>query len=178
MSPPQWIEIDAEVLALIKADAEPFVDSPNDVLRRTYGLQARHRPSCSLLPSPFSPPAVRPDRRRWRRAQTGELLPMAEYELPLLRALSQLGGSAPRERVAEAVLAMLDDRLTDSDRAALPSSGEIRWQSRLGFARLKAVDRGHLRGDTPRGIWELSEAGIKELGRLEAAADATRRAAR
>lgn len=34
------IEIDREVLDVLKSRAEPFVDTPNDVLRRVFGLDA------------------------------------------------------------------------------------------------------------------------------------------
>lgn len=92
---------------------------------------------------------------------------MAEYELPLLRALSQLAGSAPCGQVKEVVAGMLAEKLTDLDRHSL-RSGEVRWENRLGFARLRAIDRGHMRSGSRRGVWELSEAGIERLGQLEA----------
>lgn len=90
---------------------------------------------------------------------------MAEYKLPLLRALSQLGGSAPRWQVKDAVEGMLAGKLTDLDLQSL-QSGEVRWGNRLGFARLRAIERGHVRSDSQRGLWELTDAGIEELGRL------------
>jgi hypothetical protein len=157
---PQWIEVDDEVMAKVQAQARPFVDSPNDALRRLLGMVSASKSSCAPLPSPEPP--VRP-----ARAQTGELLPMAEYELPVLRAVSQAGGSAWRVEVRDAVEAALADRLTALDRAPL-QSGQVRWENRLGFARLRLIERGHLRSDSRRGLWELTDAGIEELGRLEA----------
>lgn len=155
---PQWIEVDDDVMAMIKAQAEPFVDSPNDALHRLLGLEPAES-ACAPLPS------TRP-LRKGTRAASGGLLPLAEYELPLLRALSQLGGSAPVPRVRDAVATLLAAKLTDLDRQPL-QSGEVRWENRLGFARMKATDRGHVRSPW-RGTWELTEAGIEELGRQEA----------
>lgn len=160
---PTWIEIDDEVLAKIKEGAEPFVDSPNDRLRKLLGLGRAEVGTCAPLPSMHRP------RRSGRsgRAPTSELLPMAEYELPLLRALAQAGGSSPKSQVMEVVGSMLEERLTDLDRQNL-HSGEVRWESRLSFARLRAVDRGHIRSDSRRGLWELTDAGIERLGQIEA----------
>lgn len=62
---------------------------------------------------------------------------------------------------------MLADKLTELDRQPL-QSGAVRWENRLGFARLKAIERGHIRSDSRRGIWELTDAGIERLGQLEA----------
>ncbi|HMJ74019.1 MAG TPA: winged helix-turn-helix domain-containing protein [Solirubrobacterales bacterium] len=159
---PQWIEVDDEVMAAVQGQAKPFVDSPNDALRRLLDLGPASEAACAPLPSARPPKAP-------ARAQTGELLPMAEYVLPVLRAISQAGGSAWRAAVRDAVAAMLAEKLTALDRMPL-QNGEIRWQNRLGFARLKLVERGLLRGGSPRGLWGLTEAGIEELGRLEAEA--------
>jgi hypothetical protein len=156
-----WIEIDDEVMAKIKEQAEPFVDNPNDALRKVFRLTPSKRTACAAQPTESPSPSSSP------RASAGELLPMEEYELPLLRAISQLGGSAPAYKVKEAVEPMLADRLAAVDRARL-QSGDVRWENRLGFARLDAVRRGHLRSNSRRGVWELSDPGIERLGRLEA----------
>lgn len=162
MSITQWIEVDSEVMAAIKGQAEPFVDTPNDALRQLLGLGRARAGRCAPLPSAEPP-------RSAARAQIGELLPMAEYDLPLLRVLSRAGGSASVAEVRDAVEVALSDRFTALDRTPL-RSGQVRWENRLGFARLKFVERGLLRADSPRGMWELTEAGIEELGRLEAEA--------
>jgi hypothetical protein len=159
---PQWIEVDDEVMAKVQAKARPFVDSPNDALRQLLGLGSASEASCAPLPSAQPP-------RHPARAQTGELLPIAAYLLPVLRAVSQAGGSAWRAEVKDAVEAALADRLTALDRTPL-QHGEIRWENRIGFARLRLIERGHLRSDSPRGLWQLTDAGIEELGRLEAEA--------
>lgn len=157
---PTWIEIDDEVMAKIKEEAEPFVDSPNDGLRQLLGLGPASEATCAPLPSRRPP-------RASGRAPIGKLLPIEEYELPLLRALSQLGGSAQRTQVRDAVEPMLAEKLTDLDHQRL-QSGEVRWENRLGFARIEAVRKGSLCSNSRRGIWELTDAGIERLGGLEA----------
>ena len=162
----KWIQVDDEVLGAIKDKAEPFADSPNDVMRRVLGLaEAETRPSCAPMPSATAPAG---GVARGDRAQVGALLPMDDYDLPLLKALAAAGGAAPRFEIVEAVEPMLEGKLTDLDRERLPSGGDVRWRNRLGFARLRAVERGHVRSDSRRGIWELSDAGFSELRRLEA----------
>lgn len=160
---PTWIEVDDEVLAKISAGAEAFVDSPNDVLRKLLALAPSRGARCAQHPR--SEPA-RGGRASGPRVLRGEGLPMPEYELPLLRALSQLGGSAPRRRIIEAVKPMLVDRLSKVDHSHL-RNGEERWENRLAFVRLRAVERGYIHSNSRRGIWELTEAPIGRLGQLE-----------
>lgn len=157
---PQWIGVDDEVMAKVQAQAKPFVDSPNDALRRLVGLGPTSETSCALRPSTQPP-------KRSYRATTGELLPLDEYLLPILRAVFQAGGSAWRAEVKKAVEADLSDRLTVLDRARM-QHGAIRWENRLGFARLRLTERRHLRSDSQRGLWELTDAGTEELVQLEA----------
>jgi hypothetical protein len=91
------------------------------------------------------------------------LLPESEYELPILLYLSEHGGRAPSREVVEAIGETLADRLTDADRQPL-NSGEIRWKSRIAFARLRMVEREELNGDAPRGTWEITDKGRKRVG--------------
>lgn len=162
---PTWIEIDDDVWAKIKTGAEPFTDSPNDALRKLLGLRPASDSSCAPLPRPK--PYRRPGWAPGPRVGNGEGLPMAEYELPLLRSLSQLGGSGPRLKVMELAEPMLADRLSDVDHGRF-RNGEKRWENRFAFARLRAVERGHISSNSRRGIWELTDAGIERLGQLEA----------
>src|SRR4051812_7773980 len=98
------IRIDNEVLEKLKEHAEPFVDTPNSVLRRLLGLAARaadvetngaSQPTGSV--STDAPRRRRSSTRtsvsrsRRRRAEVGTTLPDAEYELPILEILSESG---------------------------------------------------------------------------------------
>ncbi len=94
------------------------------------------------------------------------LLPYSAYELPILRALAELGGSAPRREVAAAVRERLGGRLGDLDREALPC-GAPRWEMRIDVVRKQLIERGWLRADSRRGVWELAPTGIEKLRRLK-----------
>lgn len=136
------IEIDDDVLAAIKAEAEPFVDTPNSALRRLLGVDAGAESEAQK-----------------QRAPHGSLLPESEYELPILQSLAEAGGSGKARDITQEVGKRLADRLTEVDHQPL-KAGDIRWENRVAFVRLKLKDRGLLKSDSPRGVWELTDAGL------------------
>lgn len=146
------IEVDDDVFEVIKKNAEPFVDTPNTVLRRLLRVDRD---------------AVRPATPQvtdiaTERAAPGTLLPESEYELPILRFLEERGGRAPSREVVEAVGESLKDKLTDLDRGPL-RSGDTRWENRVAFVRLRLVERGELAKGSPRGTWEITDMGRARL---------------
>jgi hypothetical protein len=147
------IRIDDEVYALLQSKAEPFTDTPNSVLRRELGLD-------SSAETTFR------DRKAGRRARTGTILSRFEYDVPILTALARRGGSAPMNEVVDDVGEMLAERLTELDKQPV-RSGEIRWRNRAMWRRLRLVKSGLLKEDSPRGIWELSEAGWERVKQEE-----------
>lgn len=147
------IDTDDEVFEVIKKHAEPFVDTPNTVLRRLLGIdQAK------------SLPAAAPEKANGQtgRAAPGTLLPESEYEIPILHYLEDRGGRAPSREVVEAVGEALVGKLTELDKQPL-KSGDIRWENRAAFVRLRLVERGELVKQSPRGTWEISDKGRERL---------------
>jgi integrase len=94
------------------------------------------------------------------------LLPYSAYELPILRALAKLGGSAPRRAVVAAVRGHLGGRLGDLDREPL-RGGTERWEMRTDVTRKRLIERGWLRADSRRGVWELAPGGVERLRRAK-----------
>jgi integrase len=94
------------------------------------------------------------------------LLPYTAYELPILRTLAELGGSAPRRQVVVAVRTRLGGRLGELDREILPC-GAPRWEMRIDVTRKQLIERGWLRADSRRGLWELARRGVERLGQAE-----------
>jgi hypothetical protein len=174
------IRIDEQVYERLKAQAEPFVDTPNSVLRRVLGLEpvrgedSKAEGERAAVSAAASAPRRRAGKPRKaakgtrRRLPPGAVLPEEEYDLPLLVALAEAGGSAPSREVVAAVGEKLAPHFTDLDREAL-ASGIVRWQSRLQFVRLRLIEEGHMRRDAPRGTWAISDAGTDRL-RTEGAA--------
>ena len=179
MSP--TIRIDDDVYEVLKAQAEPFVDTPNSVLRRLFKLDAtepaqdvdivesdsRSHPLLASVPTapapkPTTPTSQRrgkkPSTTKRHRAPAGTLLPEARYEMPLLRTLVELGGSAQSRQIIDLVGEKLKGDLTEVDKEML-SSGVIRWQNRVQFVRLGLIKQGLMAKDAPRGVWAISEAG-------------------
>jgi hypothetical protein len=150
----EQIEVDSEVLTLLRANAEPFTDTPNSVLRRLLGIDSG--------PGRGSGGGSRPDRKAPRRASPGSILPESEYELPILEELAARRGQGHATEIIDAVGKRLADRLTDLDEERL-DSGEVRWRNRVQFTRLTLKQRGLIAPDTPRGIWKITPAGISYL---------------
>jgi negative regulator of replication initiation len=177
MSP--HIELDEEIFDFLKTKAEPFVDTPNTVLRRLLGLDsAASRPANVVVtanPSVDTPTSrgtkatkktAKSAKPKRTRAAAGTLLPEERYELPLLKALADAGGLAPYRDVVDAVGRELKDDLLPADFENL-NSGAVRWQSRLQFVRLRLIERGYLDKNAPRGVWAITDAGRSALAEGE-----------
>jgi hypothetical protein len=165
------ISIDEEVLTLLKTNAEPFVDTPNSVLRRLLGLPAATN---GRIPDTVDPEgtALRPEPRKQRRrrtrrsevkrAQPGTTLADDEYEIPILTILDEHGGRAPTREVLDELGERLADQLMSADHQAL-ASGDIRWRNRAQFVRLRLIERGDMASGSPRGLWEITDRGRDRL---------------
>lgn len=185
MSP--TIRVDDDVYAELKLHAEPFVDTPNSVLRRLLQLDPVPAAGAEGFDAgvveqgaPSEAPATRTNgaakprhsqaaraaskkpRVKKTRAPRGSLLPETEYDLPLLESLVEAGGAAPSKDVIRAVGEKIGDRLTEVDREEL-RSGVIRWANRVQFVRLRLIQDGLLIKDPGRGIWAITDAGRARL---------------
>jgi len=159
------IRVDDEVYAALQAGAVPFQDTPNSVMRRVLGLRdadARSQPNEAVRTAAEKGRRPRGRTSGRKRAPKGSILPESEYEIPLLQALADLGGSAAASRVIEAIAPKLHGKLTNLDLQPLPS-GRLRWHNRVQFTRLNLVRGGDLVGDSVRGIWVLSSQGRARL---------------
>ena len=177
------VQLDQDIFDFLKANAEPFTDTPSSVLRRLLNLASK--PSkVTVKPEvkETSRPRVRPgqsakskagkkvsakNKEKRPRAAAGTLLPESSYELPLLRALVDLGGEGAYREVAARVGEELKNQFLPADLEHLHSGG-IRWQSRLQFVRLRAIERGYLEKDSPRGVWKITGAGRATLAKQAA----------
>ena len=176
------IRIDRDVYQSLQQRAVPFVDTPNDVLRRLLNLDRDESRSDENAVSGSAHDKTDTSgsrarrqkvthhsrsarRKRPPRVPAGTVVPEQEYVAPVLSALSERGGTAPAREIIEAVGKKLESRLTPSDKERT-SSGVIRWQNRIQFVRLRLVEEGLLARDSARGIWALTDTGrvrLKEL---------------
>ena len=160
---------------LLKSNAEPFIDTPNSVLRRLLGLSpsangnrpiTTHEMHGAESPSPRRTRKSRSKARQGRksapRAVTGTILPDDEYELPILSILDSNGGRAPTREVLDELGQRLNGRLLPADHEKI-GSGDVRWRNRAQFVRLRLIDRGDMVKGSPRGLWEITEQGRDKL---------------
>ncbi len=116
-------------------------------------------------------PAQKPEHRRARRTSRGRLprglrTPEDAFRGPILQALVELGGQAPLGKVLELVEKRMAHALTKHDLEPLPSNPRmIRWRNTAQWCRNSLVREGLMKGDSPYGIWEISEAGREWLER-------------
>lgn len=145
------VRIDDEVFEALKKLAEPLVDTPNAVIRRVLEdkglLQKRPSPAKKINPSE-KPPA---------RAQT----PQSVYEENLLAVLAeQFNGRGNKKAVTLAVVERMMKRgLIPAVDMEFVATGETKAENKISWGRNALKDRGLIRGDAPRGIWELTAEG-------------------
>lgn len=88
------------------------------------------------------------------------------FRYPVLEALDRLGGAGRVRDVFRVVEEVMADRLNIYDYQPLPSDpNSVRWKTAAHWARHGMVQEGLLKADSPRGIWELSDAGREALKR-------------
>lgn len=145
------IRVDEEVYEALQRRAKPFIDTPNSVLRRGLGLD---------------PSEEETGGQRRRRAAPGSLLRRFAYDEPILTVLARHGGSAPANTVLDEVGGIVREQLTEVDKQPV-KSGMVRWRNRAMWRRYALVGQGLLRDNSPRGLWELTEAGWEKARQLE-----------
>jgi predicted transcriptional regulator len=162
------IEIEDDVLEMLKELAEPFVDTPSSVIRRALeaGGSANGRAGQAAAAAAVSHGRRKRGRRAPKRtaprAQPGTILADNAYELPLLAVLDEHGGRVPTSEALEALGERLRDKLMPADFEEL-STGDVRWRNRAQFVRLHLIKSGDMKPDSPRGMWEITDQGRDRL---------------
>jgi len=110
-------------------------------------------------------PSLRP-RSRLQSLRGGLKTPETAYRTPILETLVELGGRATTDQIRPRLLAKLEGVLGPHDLEGLPSNPTCpRWWNTAMWCRLYMVKEGLLRGDSPRGVWEISDRGRRALER-------------
>lgn len=158
------IRIDDEVFAVLQKRAQAFVDSPNDVLRRDYGLNGISNGTTVPGSAPSSPTARR---KVMGRIQRGDKTPGREYVIPILQALVEVGGRGRTSDIVERVGEIMKGRLNEYDYKTL-GSGQIRWRNTAQWTRhtMAEMNPPLLIPQVPgaaTGWWEITEDGREYL---------------
>lgn len=88
------------------------------------------------------------------------------FQLPILEVLTELGGKAPMKDVLERVYGKIKHQLNEYDHQPIKSNpDQPRWMNTAQWCRNSMVKEGLLSSESPKGIWEISEAGKQKLER-------------
>ena len=149
------IRIDEDVFNGLKQLAEPFVDSPNAVVRRLL-MEKRILPQTPLKLKAGSRPPVVPE-----RVLTPLLTPQQVYEQFLLVTLAEdFAGRADKRSVTKGVIErMLKQGFIGPADLELVATGETKAENTITWGRNALKNRGLIARGSQRGIWELTEEG-------------------
>ena len=107
---------------------------------------------------------TRAERRDLGKLRKGVRTPEAAYYMPILQVLEKLGGSGKVADVLDRVGKLMKPVLKKVDYDPLASGPDHpRWRNAAQWARNSMVREGLLKDNSPRGVWEISEMGIRHL---------------
>ncbi|HXH51552.1 MAG TPA: winged helix-turn-helix domain-containing protein [Terriglobia bacterium] len=96
------------------------------------------------------------------RLQRGIRTRETVYFKPILQVLNQMGGVGDMADILERLPKLMKGTLTDIDFEPLAANSEVpRWWNTAQWAQSAMVQAGLLKADSPRGVWEMTEAGHK-----------------
>ena len=143
------IKVDEEVFAQLQKQATPFVDEPNDVLRKMLRLPDNGEGGLKQKASSR------------KRIASQSLLPLKEYRQPILKSLDSHGGTAERKAVLGDVFGELESKLNPDDLEKL-NGRPPRWQVRAEVVRSEMAKEG-LVESAGRGMWRITSEGRRQL---------------
>jgi hypothetical protein len=103
-----------------------------------------------------SSPRLSKDRPEPRMKSSEPVTPMKDYVNPILEILRELGGSAHAKVVIAKVHERMKDHLLPGDYCERDKGDKV-WRNNIRWARQHLIERGILRNDSSRGIWELGD---------------------
>ena len=104
--------------------------------------------------------------KKRHRLQRGLRTSEEEFRIPIMKALVQQGGEAPVNDILKEVGKAMANELNEYDKQRLVSTpGFPRWRNTAQWARNGLVNEGLLSKDSPKGIWEITDAGRKAVSR-------------
>lgn len=109
---------------------------------------------------------TRAERRNLGKLRKGQRTPESAYYLPILQVLQEMGGSGKVAEVLSRVGKLMKPVLKPVDYDPLASGPDNpRWRNAAQWARNSMIRDGLLKADSPRGVWEISDAGREKLSK-------------
>ncbi|MBP6933131.1 MAG: hypothetical protein KBB87_07030 [Candidatus Methanofastidiosum sp.] len=94
------------------------------------------------------------------RLKKGLRTPEKEFIRPILEVLVELGGKGEMRTVLDRVYQKMEDILNEYDMQSLSSlPKQKRWENTAQWARNTMINKGLLKADSPRGLWEITKEG-------------------
>lgn len=104
------------------------------------------------------------ERRNLGRLRKGARTPDKVFRIPILKVLTEMGGSGKVGDILDRLGRAMKPILKDVDYQPLASDpNNLRWRNTAQWARNSMVKDGLLKPDSPRGVWEITEAGKQQL---------------
>lgn len=105
----------------------------------------------------------RKNKEKSQRLSKGLATPRDEYIIPILESIAELGGNGRIPEILQKVKEKMIDVLTEYDMELEPEGNEYRWRKSAQWARYHLTQKGLLSDESPRGVWEITDAGRKYL---------------
>jgi hypothetical protein len=174
-------QIDAKMNSLNSTGAEAFkagnYEKANGLLKQADKFRS-YRNKVVALREEWQRLSLQPNSRpvrskirtsggmRGTSKRRGERTPEQAYYIPILQALTELGGSARVREVLRRVGQLMRPILKERDYEPLPSNPrELRWINTAKWARASMVNEGLLSNASPYGVWEITDKGRQYLER-------------
>ena len=115
---------------------------------------------------------VRASRRKTQRrdlsggvskAKRPDVTPQSAWNEHILSVLRELGGSADVRVIRERLFEVMKDRLLPGDFEIRESTGDVIWWNNAQWARNRLREKGVLRSNSRRGVWELADVTKQDL---------------
>jgi len=173
------IHISDETWDRLKRWAVPLEDTVDDAIARVLdAAEAQHSNSNNILPFPSPDDLYQYDenesvripladesegterKARARQSRVSRKLPQTAYELPILKSIYKLGSRAFAADVLVEVEKQMAHMFGVKDRQLTNTGTEKRWQNTARWARAALVQKGLIKSDSERGVWELTRKGV------------------
>lgn len=149
------VRISDETMERLKKWAEPLVDTTESAFVKVLNAAEKTLDAGRDMatPRPVRPP---------RPGKNQEKLPEKEFRRPLLEVLYEMGGKVRVDELRSVMKKRIGPLLRPGDHETV-STGDPRWWNATCWARNGLRKDGHLRDDSPRGLWELTEKGMRQV---------------
>jgi hypothetical protein len=146
----------------LKHWAVPLEDGPDDAIQKALDMADEHL-KCRQQTPPHTAMVKDNGVEPLKKVPRGAKVPVQWYEAPILEVLFELEGTGRVDEVLRRVEQNMKGLLGEVDYQPLNSGVDVRWRNTANWARYGLVRRGLLKADSERGVWELTELGIKAV---------------